>query len=182
MPMQMRLWKRALLGSTLALGFSVAGWQTIEACTRVVYIGTDGIVITGRSMDWVEDMSSNLWAFPRGIKRDGAAGPRSLSWVAKYGSVVVSGYEAGTTDGMNEAGLVPIMANRIRRGPPYRSVRGRSMRSTISRPSRRPLTRWRRKRSSSSHRNCPTAIRPSCICRYRIPAATRRSLNTLRAS
>src|SRR5215469_8667772 len=57
-------------------------------------------------MDWVEDMSSNLWAFPRGIKRDGAAGPNSVSWVAKYGSVAVSGYEAGTTDGMNEAGLV----------------------------------------------------------------------------
>ena len=104
--MQKRQWKRVLLGSALALGFSLAAWQTIEACTRVVYIGTDGIVITGRSMDWVEDMSSNLWAFPRGIKRDGAAGPNSVSWVAKYGSVVVSGYEAGTADGMNEAGLV----------------------------------------------------------------------------
>ena len=104
--MQKRRLKRVFLGSTLALGFSLAAWQTIEACTRVVYIGTDGIVITGRSMDWVEDMSSNLWAFPRGIKRDGAAGPNSLSWVAKYGSVVVSGYESATADGMNEAGLV----------------------------------------------------------------------------
>ncbi len=97
--------KRVLLGSTLALGLSLTAWQTIEACTRVVYIGTDGIVITGRSMDWVEDMGSNLWAFPRGIKRDGAAEPKTVTWVAKYGSLVVSGYEVGTTDGMNEAGL-----------------------------------------------------------------------------
>jgi penicillin V acylase-like amidase (Ntn superfamily) len=72
--MQKRQLKRVLLGSAVVLGFSLAAWQSIEACTRVVYIGTDGIVITGRSMDWVEDMSSNLWAFPRGIKRDGAAG------------------------------------------------------------------------------------------------------------
>jgi choloylglycine hydrolase len=57
-------------------------------------------------MDWKEDMYSNLWVMPRGIKRDGAAGTNSLTWTAKYGSVVVSGYEAGSADGMNEPGLV----------------------------------------------------------------------------
>ena len=40
------------------------------------------------------------------MKRDGAAGPKSIAWTSKYGSVGVSGYEAGTTDGMNEKGLV----------------------------------------------------------------------------
>jgi penicillin V acylase-like amidase (Ntn superfamily) len=50
-------------------------------------------------------MSSNLWVFPAGIHRDGAAGPKSIQWTAKYGSVIVSGYEAGTTDGMNEKGV-----------------------------------------------------------------------------
>jgi len=29
-----------------------------------------------------------------------------MQWIAKYGSVVVTGYEAGSTDGMNEKGLV----------------------------------------------------------------------------
>ncbi len=110
--MQKRQLKRTLLRSALALGFSLAAWQTIEACTRVVYIGTDGIVITGRSMDWVEDMGSNLWAFPRGIKRDGAAGPKTVTWVAKYGSLVVSGYEAGTADGMNDRGQ-PALSRRV---------------------------------------------------------------------
>src|SRR5580658_8364365 len=57
-------------------------------------------------MDWKEDMSSDLWVFPAGIARDGAAGPHSLRWTSRYGSVGVSGYDAGTTDGMNEKGLV----------------------------------------------------------------------------
>ncbi len=76
------------------------------ACTRTLYVGADNTVITGRNMDWGEDMASNLWVFPAGIKRDGAAGPRSIRWTSKYGSVVVSGYEAGSADGLNEKGLV----------------------------------------------------------------------------
>ena len=56
-------------------------------------------------MDWTEDLRSNLWVFPRGIKRDGLAAKNSLTWTAKYGSVGVSGYDVGTTDGMNEKGF-----------------------------------------------------------------------------
>jgi choloylglycine hydrolase len=57
-------------------------------------------------MDWAEDMHSNLWVFPRGMQRSGAAGPTSVSWTSKYGSLVISAYDLGTTDGMNEKGLV----------------------------------------------------------------------------
>jgi choloylglycine hydrolase len=64
------------------------------------------MVATGRNMDWREDMLSNLWILPAGVERDGAAGDRSAKWTAKYGSVVTTGYEAGSTDGMNEKGLV----------------------------------------------------------------------------
>lgn len=80
--------------------------RSAQACTRTLYVGEDNTVVTGRNMDWREDMGSNLWALPAGIARDGAAGPNSLNWTSKYGSVVVSGYEAGSTDGMNERGLV----------------------------------------------------------------------------
>jgi penicillin V acylase-like amidase (Ntn superfamily) len=80
--------------------------ETAGACTRTLYVGEDNTVITGRNMDWKEDMASNLWIFPAGLQRDGAAGARSIRWTSKYGSVVVSGYEAGTTDGLNEKGLV----------------------------------------------------------------------------
>ncbi len=77
-----------------------------QACTRVLYVGEGNLVITGRTMDWSEDMHSNLWAFPAGIERDGAAGPQSPHWKARYGSLIVSGYEIGSTDGINERGLV----------------------------------------------------------------------------
>jgi penicillin V acylase-like amidase (Ntn superfamily) len=77
-----------------------------EACTRVVYLGRDGEVITARSMDWKVDVGTNLWIFPRGMRRSGEAGPHSLEWKSKYGSVVATGYDISTTDGMNEKGLV----------------------------------------------------------------------------
>ena len=57
-------------------------------------------------MDWVEDMQTNLWVFPRGMKRDGGLGKGSLEWTSKYGSVVASIYEGGSADGMNEKGFV----------------------------------------------------------------------------
>lgn len=75
-------------------------------CTRVVYSGTNGMVATGRSMDWKTDMHSNLWAFPKGMKRNGETGANSLEWTSKYGSVIASAFEIASTDGMNEKGLV----------------------------------------------------------------------------
>lgn len=77
-----------------------------QACTRFVYHGAGGEVITARSMDWKTDVGTNLWVFPRGMQRSGEAGPNSIHWVSKYGSVIASGYDISTTDGMNEAGLV----------------------------------------------------------------------------
>jgi penicillin V acylase-like amidase (Ntn superfamily) len=76
------------------------------ACTRVLYTAPGGIVITGRGMDWAEDMRSNLWVFPAGIERTGQGGARTPRWRSRYGSVIVSGYDLGTADGMNEKGLV----------------------------------------------------------------------------
>lgn len=76
------------------------------ACTRAVYFGKESQTVTGRSMDWVEDMHTNLWVFPRGMKRDGGLGKGSLEWTSKYGSVVASVYEGGSADGMNEKGFV----------------------------------------------------------------------------
>lgn len=92
-----------LLAATLLASSAIA---PALACTRTLYSGDAGTVITGRNMDWMQDMASNLWVFPAGMKRDGAAGPQSITWTSKHGSVIVSGYEAGTTDGMNDKGLV----------------------------------------------------------------------------
>lgn len=92
----------------VAVSLSVLARPTPEAlgCTRAVYLGPETQTVTGRSMDWVEDMQTNLWIFPRGMKRDGGLGRGSLEWTSKYGSVVASVYEGGSADGMNERGLV----------------------------------------------------------------------------
>lgn len=78
----------------------------LSACSRAVYFGIEGQTVTGRSMDWLEDMHTNLWIFPRGMQRDGGMGDKGFKWTSKYGSVIASVYEAGTADGMNEKGLV----------------------------------------------------------------------------
>ncbi|MCH5242784.1 MAG: linear amide C-N hydrolase [Muribaculaceae bacterium] len=77
-----------------------------NACTRVVYEGPEGMIATGRTMDWKEDPQTNLYIFPRGIERKGAESETTIEWTSKYGSVVAAGYDIGICDGMNEKGLV----------------------------------------------------------------------------
>lgn len=74
-------------------------------CTRVLYVGQDQLVITGRSMDWMVPTESNIWALPAGLTRDGAAARNSFSWTSAHGSVVSTMYDGVTVDGINEAGL-----------------------------------------------------------------------------
>ena len=97
---------QAIWGVALALSLALMPMQAAYACTRAVYLGPEDTIITVRSMDWMADLGSNIWAFPRGMQRDGAAGPMSIRWTSKYGSVAASAFEAATADGMNEKGLV----------------------------------------------------------------------------
>jgi penicillin V acylase-like amidase (Ntn superfamily) len=94
----------SFLSQTALLFFAAV--PMADSCTRAVYLGPNDHVITARSMDWKVDVGTNLWIFPRRMQRSGEAGPRSLKWTAKYGSVIATGYEVSTTDGMNEKGLV----------------------------------------------------------------------------
>ena len=102
--MKMTMTLQRLFGTGLTL--LAAFISTSHACTRAVYLGKEGMIVTGRSMDWAEDMHSNLWIFPRGLTRDGGLGDASHKWKSKYGSVITSVYEGATSDGMNEKGLV----------------------------------------------------------------------------
>ncbi|MGI8473343.1 linear amide C-N hydrolase [Pectobacterium brasiliense] len=97
----------ALSLAALTLGSAVS-----LACTRFVYkdVQNPDYPITARSMDWAEDTETNLWIFPRELKRSGAVGEHSLKWTSKYGSVIASAFDsnpnmASTTDGVNEKGL-----------------------------------------------------------------------------
>jgi len=91
---------------SVALGLTLGIASLADACSRAVYLGPENTIITVRSMDWASEIGSNLWAFPRGMKRDGACGPKSITWTSKYGSVIATAFDAATADGMNEKGLV----------------------------------------------------------------------------
>lgn len=87
------------------------GTTSIEACSRVTWLGPDGLVVTGRSMDWPYGFNSHFYVYPRGIVVEGSGGKNSLRWTTKYGTVVVAGTTDpagsldGVFDGMNEKGL-----------------------------------------------------------------------------
>ncbi len=95
----------ALLSAKVLAGSLALVPVNADACTRVVYLGPNANVITARSMDWNADIGTNLWIFPKGMERSGEAGRNSLRWTSKYGSVIASGFDVSTTDGLNEAGL-----------------------------------------------------------------------------
>ena len=98
--------KKSLFAALAALSAAVLPAGQLAACTRVMYVGDDGLVTTARSMDWMGPIYSDMWIFPRGLKRNGAAGANSMDWTSTWGSVVTAGFNAASTDGMNERGLV----------------------------------------------------------------------------
>ncbi len=77
----------------------------IEACTRALWSNNGIAIVVGRTLDWMEDMKTNLWVFPRGIDRKGLTPENPLQWTSQYGSVVASAYDIASADGMNEKGL-----------------------------------------------------------------------------
>lgn len=98
------------LTSLSAISFAcfaaLAGPPLAQACSRVLWADNGQAVVVGRSMDWLEDMRTNLWAFPRGIARSGLAGDNSITWTSKYSSLAAGAYDIATADGINEKGLV----------------------------------------------------------------------------
>ena len=100
---------REIICKLIALSYFIAGAYIssvpADACTRAVYLGPDGMVVTGRTMDWKEDPQSNIYFFPRGMERRGGITDNSVKWTSSYGSVVTAGYDIGICDGINERGL-----------------------------------------------------------------------------
>lgn len=75
------------------------------ACSRVVYLGDDGTVLIGRTLDWRTPIPTNLYVYPAGVAKESMPEGNRLKWVSKYGSVLAVGYDGGVTEGMNECGL-----------------------------------------------------------------------------
>lgn len=89
------------------------GVAKADACSRVYYEGdTTGVAnsevlrIVGRSLDWKTPIPTNIYVYPRGMKKKGHDKPGAVEWTSKYGAVYAVGYDGGITEGMNEKGLV----------------------------------------------------------------------------
>jgi choloylglycine hydrolase len=97
-------------GSARALALAltatlVALQPAAHACTRVVWLSPDDQVFVGRTQDWTEKADSAFRVYPRGIARMGAVAENPHKWTSKYGSLVITGYDLATHEGVNEKGL-----------------------------------------------------------------------------
>jgi penicillin V acylase-like amidase (Ntn superfamily) len=79
--------------------------STALACSRVLWDAGNGHVFVGRTNDWTGKVDSAFRVFPRGIERVGSVEENPHKWTSQYGSVILSGYDIGTHEGVNEKGL-----------------------------------------------------------------------------
>jgi len=93
--------------TALAVVIMTTVWQRAEACSRILCETGTKTYIVGRTMDWADASAAvAFWVFPRDMERDGGMGNNPIRWTSKYGSVIISLYNVGTNEGMNEKGLV----------------------------------------------------------------------------
>jgi penicillin V acylase-like amidase (Ntn superfamily) len=88
-----------------ALTIGLLATQDALACTRVMWSSPDGQVLVGRTQDWTEKAGHAFRVFPRGMERTGAVAENPHTWTSKYGSLVLTIYDMGTHEGVNEMGL-----------------------------------------------------------------------------
>ncbi|MHB2166691.1 linear amide C-N hydrolase [Alsobacter sp. R-9] len=90
------------------LAAALVGLLSTEAalpCTRVLWASQDNQVLVGRAQDWTEKANSAFRVYPRGMDRTGAVAENPHKWTSKYGSLVITGYDLATHEGVNEKGL-----------------------------------------------------------------------------
>ncbi len=96
---------RRMVGAFTVCLIGLVSASTALACSRVLWVAGDGQVFVGRTNDWTGKVDSAFRVFPRGIERVGAVAENPHQWTSKYGSVILSGYDMGTHEGVNEKGL-----------------------------------------------------------------------------
>lgn len=77
------------------------------ACSRVTYKagGASNRITIGRSLDFVVDTNTTIWAFPAGLRRFGGVSDNPFTWRSRYGSVTAVGLDEVYTEGVNTEGL-----------------------------------------------------------------------------
>lgn len=90
----------------IAAAATTLGWASgAEACSLVLWNTNGQAVVVGRTWDLYVDEKPRLVYLPRGIARRGDDGGDPVRWTSKYASAVLTAFDAGSGDGMNEAGL-----------------------------------------------------------------------------
>lgn len=100
-------YQKHILFVTLSLFFV----NICYSCTRILCVKPNQAVLVGNTMDWHEDMRTNLWIYPQGLTRNGMTSAPSIQWTSKYGSIVATAYDKATTNGMNERGFAAHILN-----------------------------------------------------------------------
>ena len=118
-----------------ALLFAALLVPSADACTRVLHVfKKEGLVLTGRSMDWYVRYPTTLWKFPRGMERSGLTKKNPARWVSRYGSLAVvqtADGQSATADGINEKGLVANLLYLAETEYPKRDVKIPGVASSI---------------------------------------------------
>ncbi len=94
----------------IAIGFVMASYSVVWACTGIMLTGSDGSIVRARTVEWGPfDLKPTLDIVPRGYVYDVGKMPDGrpgATWAGKYGVVGTSMLGHPTPgDGINEAGL-----------------------------------------------------------------------------
>ena len=90
----MKSLKLYLLGGMTLIG-SLFPSMRAEACSRVLYQGVDSLFVIGRSLDWRTPIPTNLYVYPRGMKKVSSNLTNHYTWTSKYGAVYAVSYDGG---------------------------------------------------------------------------------------
>jgi choloylglycine hydrolase len=85
-----------------------AGMGVARACTGITVRAKDGSIVFARTLEFAQDLQSNIVILPRGQQLVGTSptGKPGLHWTSKYGVVGVNAFGLPITlDGTNEPGL-----------------------------------------------------------------------------
>ena len=97
--------RKGLRRALAVVAIGLVSTSSALPCTRVLWSAGDGQVFVGRTQDWTEKANSAFRVYPRGIERTGAVAENPHKWTSKYGSLVITGYDLATHEGVNEKGL-----------------------------------------------------------------------------
>ena len=69
-----------LLAAATILAVAAVAPATSDACSRMLYVGSDSLRIVGRSLDWKTPIPTNLYVYPRGIQKQSHSLPGAFKW------------------------------------------------------------------------------------------------------